>query len=65
MVSKDVKSCTWDLRIMPNIPLVMMRENKQQLWPIKTSMNMQQNPGQDIQTGKMSYSVTVATRIMK
>lgn len=31
----------------------------------KTSMNMQQNPGQDIQTGKMSYSVTVATRIMK
>jgi TonB-dependent SusC/RagA subfamily outer membrane receptor len=64
MVSKDVKSCTWDLRIMPNIPLVMM-QNKQQLWPIKTSMNMQQNPGQDIQTGKMSYSVTVATRIMK
>ena len=44
--------------------LVMM-QNKQQLWPIKTSMNMQQNPGQDIQTGKMSYSVTVATRIMK
>ena len=53
-----------DLRIMPNIPLAMM-QNKQQLWPIKTSMNMQQNPGQDIQTGKMSYSVTVANRIMK
>ena len=61
---QDVKSYTWALRIMPNIPLVMM-QNKQQLWPIKTSMNMQQNPGQDIQTGKMSYSVTVATRIMK